>query len=313
MTDAQARATSASKLPARVLIAIVVTLIAWASAFVVIRGVSPHFGGGSLALARLAVGFVVLAFTMIGRKWVAPTRREWVLIVVFGIAWFGAYNVALNIAEHSMDAGTTAMVVNVGPILIALGAGIFLGEGIPKWLAIGAGIAFVGVILIGIGTGLSTFSTGHGLADGTGILWALLAAVTYAIGVLCQKRVLRRLPAPQVTFLGCAIGALACLPFLGELIGDLQKAPVSSILGAVYLGLVPTALAFSTWAYALSKMPAGQLGVTTYVVPAITVLLGLLIFREVPVLLAIVGGTICLGGVAVSRTRARVAAERIGS
>ncbi|MCU1557866.1 MAG: EamA family transporter [Microbacteriaceae bacterium] len=313
MTDAQARATSASKLPARVLIAIVVTLIAWASAFVVIRGVSPHFGGGSLALARLAVGFVVLALTMIRRKWVAPTRREWVLILVFGIAWFGAYNVALNIAEHSLDAGTTAMVVNVGPILIALGAGIFLGEGIPKWLALGAGIAFAGVILIGIGTGLSTYSAGHGLGDGTGILWALLAAVTYAIGVLCQKRVLRRLPAPQVTFLGCAIGALACLPFLGELIGDLQKAPVGSILGAVYLGLVPTALAFSTWAYALSKMPAGQLGVTTYVVPAITVLLGLLFFREVPAPLAIVGGVICLGGVAVSRTRARVAAERIGS
>jgi drug/metabolite transporter (DMT)-like permease len=76
---------------------------------------------------------------------------------------------------------------------------------------------------------------------------------------------------------------------------------------------VPTALAFSTWAYALSKMPAGQLGVTTYVVPAITVLLGLLFFREVPVPLAIVGGVICLGGVAVSRTRARIAAERIGS
>ncbi len=45
------------------------------------------------------------------------------------------------------------MIVNIGPILIALGAGLFLGEGIPRWLAIGAGVAFLGVILIGIGTG----------------------------------------------------------------------------------------------------------------------------------------------------------------
>ena len=298
--------------------AIVVTVIAWASAFVVIRGVAPHFSGGSLALGRLVVGTALLSLMVIGREWVRPTAREWLLILLLGISWFGVYNVALNTAEHTVDAGTTSMIVGIGPILIALGAGVFLGEGIPKWLAIGAGVAFFGVILIGIGTGVSASATGgatghRGIGDGTGILWALLAAVTYAIGVLCQKRVLRRLPAAQVTFLGCAIGAIACLPFLGQLIGDLQKAPASSILGAVYLGAVPTALAFSTWAYALSKMPAGQLGVTTYVVPALTVVLGLLVFREVPAQLAILGGIVCLAGVALSRKRSQVTAPQIGS
>ena len=298
--------------------AIVVTVIAWASAFVVIRGVAPHFSGGSLALGRLVIGTALLSLMVIGREWVKPTAREWLLIVLLGISWFGVYNVALNTAEHTVDAGTTSMIVGIGPILIALGAGVFLGEGIPKWLAIGAGVAFVGVILIGIGTGVSASAAGgahgpSGVGDGVGVLWALLAAVTYAIGVLCQKRVLRRLPAAQVTFLGCVIGAIACLPFLGQLIGDLQKAPASSILGAVYLGAVPTALAFSTWAYALSKMPAGQLGVTTYVVPAITVVLGLLVFREVPAQLAILGGIVCLAGVALSRKRSQVTARQIGS
>lgn len=298
--------------------AIVVTVIAWASAFIVIRGVAPHFSGGSLALGRLVIGTALLSLMVIGREWVRPTAREWLLILLLGISWFAVYNVALNTAEHTVDAGTTSMIVGIGPILIALGAGVFLGEGIPKWLAIGAGVAFVGVILIGIGTGVSASAAGgahgpSGVGDGVGVLWALLAAVTYAIGVLCQKRVLRRLPAAQVTFLGCAIGAIACLPFLCQLIGDLQKAPASSILGAVYLGAVPTALAFSTWAYALSKMPAGQLGVTTYVVPAITVVLGLLVFREVPAQLAILGGIVCLAGVALSRKRSQVTAPQIGS
>jgi drug/metabolite transporter (DMT)-like permease len=311
---------SSTRLPVRLFVAIVVTVIAWASAFIVVRGVAPHFGGGALALARLAVGTVLLSLVVIGRRWVKPTAAEWLLIIVFGVAWFGAYNVALNTAEHSLDAGTTAMLVNIGPILIALGAGVFLGEGIPKWLAIGAGVAFFGVILIGIGTGLSNGNGSNGadaggFGNGTGVLWALLAAVTYAIGVLCQKRVLRRLPASQVTFLGCAIGLVACTPFLGELIGNLATAPISSILGAVYLGAVPTALAFSTWAYALSKMPAGQLGVTTYVVPAITVVLGLIFFGEVPAPLAIAGGVVCLVGVALSRRRpsARLRAASVKS
>ena len=283
-----------------VIVAIVVTVLAWASAFLVIRGVAPHFSGGALALARLTVGAVILGLVMVGRRWVRMSAREWLLVVVFGVAWFGAYNVTLNLAEHTLDAGTTAMVVNVGPILIALGAGIFLGEGIPRWLAIGAGVAFIGVVLIGISTGLS------GFGDPVGLLWALIAAVTYAIGVLCQKPALKRLPARQVTFLGAVIGALACAPFTGQLVHDLSRAPVGSILGAVYLGAVPTALAFSTWAYALSKMPAGQLGVTTYVVPAIVVVFGLIFFREVPGPLAIAGGVVCLVGVALSRRRPRV-------
>jgi drug/metabolite transporter (DMT)-like permease len=308
-TVTKTSAAPAATLSTPVLIAILVTVLTWASAFLVIRGVAPHFDGGALALARLTVGSVVLGVVMIGRPWMRMTVREWMLILVFGVAWFGAYNVALNLAEHSLDAGTTAMLVGIGPILIALGAGVFLGEGIPRWLAIGAGIAFGGVVLIGIATGIpGLFGSGasSGFGDGIGLLWALLAAVTYAVGVLCQKPVLRRLPARQVTFLGCVIGAVCCLPFAGQLVANLQVAPVASILGAVYLGAGPTALAFSTWAYALSKMPAGQLGVTTYVVPALVVVFGLLFFREVPAPLAIVGGLLCLLGVALSRRRSGV-------
>jgi drug/metabolite transporter (DMT)-like permease len=287
-------------MPLSVLFAIIVTLLAWASAFVVIRGVAPHFGGGGLALARLLVGTLVLSSLVIGRKWMRPTPREWIQIAAVGVAWFAAYNVALNTAEHTLDAGTTAMLVNIGPILIALGAGVFLGDGIPKWLAIGAGVAFVGVVLIGISSGVA------GFGDGAGVFWCLVAAVTYAIGVLCQKPALRRLPARQVTFLGCAIGAVACLPFSGQLIAEIGTAPASAIVGAIYLGAVPTALAFSTWAYALSKMTAGSLAVTTYIVPTLVVIMGFIFYREIPLPLAIAGGIVCLIGVGLSRRRSRV-------
>ena len=293
--------TSPTTLTPAVLVAIIVTVLAWASAFIVFRGTAPYFTGGAVALGRLVVGTILLGVVvLIGRRWVWPTRREWIYVAVFGVAWFGGYNVALNIAEHTLDAGTTAMLVNIGPILIALGAGIFLREGIPKWLAIGAGVAFLGVILIGFA------STGGHLGSGIGILWCLLAALLYTTGVLFQKPALRRLPNAQVTWLGCLIGMLACLPFSGELLSGLHTAPVSGWLGILYLGAIPTSLAFSTWAFALSRMPAGQLGVSTYIVPAIAILLGLLVFGVVPPILAIAGGVVCLVGVALSRRRPRV-------
>lgn len=282
-------------------VAIGVTILAWASAFIVIRGTGQYFSGGSLALGRLLVGTLLLGIVvLIGRAWVAPNRREWLQIIGFGVLWFGVYNVALNTAEQSLDAGTTAMIVNIGPILIALGAGVFLGEGIPKWLAIGAGVAFLGVVLIGVGTGASE------LGNGVGVLLALAAAVTYAAGVLLQKPVLRRLPNAQVTWLGCAIGLVATLPFAGALVHDLAAAPPQGIIGMLYLGAIPTALAFSTWAYALSRMPAGQLGVSTYIVPPLAIVMGVIAFQEIPHVLAIVGGVVCLVGVALSRRRPRI-------
>lgn len=283
--------------------AVIITLLAWASAFVVIRGVAPHVPGGALALGRLMVGTVALGVVaLVQRHWLRPTRREWIQILFYGVAWFGAYNVTLNIAEHSLDAGTTAMIVGVGPILIALGAGLFLGEGIPKWLAIGAGVAFVGVILIGLSTSLTTAKG----VDPIGVVWSLVAAVAYTVGVLVQKPAIRRLPASQVTFMGCAIGMIVCLPFLGQLASSLAGAPVSAILGIVYLGLVPTAIGFSTWAYALQRTPAGKLSVSTYIVPAIAIVLALLFFGEIPAPLAIAGGVVCLVGVAISRRRSAV-------
>jgi drug/metabolite transporter (DMT)-like permease len=110
-----------------------------------------------------------------------------------------------------------------------------------------------------------------------------------------------------VTWLGCTIGLLVCLPFTGDLLRELQVAPLPAILGVLYLGAVPTALAFSTWAFALSRMPAGQLGVSTYIVPPLAIVMGLLFFAEVPAPLAIVGGAVCLVGVALSRRKPRLA------
>ena len=46
----------------------------------------------------------------------SPTAAEWRLILVCGVGWFGLYNLALNAAEQHLDAGTTAMLVNIdGP------------------------------------------------------------------------------------------------------------------------------------------------------------------------------------------------------
>lgn len=283
----------------RVLLAAAVTVLAWSSAFVVIRYVGSSYSPGDLSLGRLLVGSVALSLMMIGRRRVKLSRREWGLVLLVGVAWFAVYNVALNAGERSVDAGTAAMLIQLAPILIGVLAGLLLGEGFPRRLVVGGLVAFAGTLLIGFAT-----STGH--ASVGGVLLVMLAAVVYSVATIAQKVVLRRVPGLQLTWLACLIGTVACLPFALSLVSAVAAAPASATLGVVYLGVVPTAIAFSTWAYALARTNAGRLGATTYLVPPVTIALGWIFLSEVPELLAVMGGVVSLVGVGLSRGRTRV-------
>jgi drug/metabolite transporter (DMT)-like permease len=274
-----------------------VTLGLWASAFVGIRAAGDSFSPGALALGRLTVGAIVLGAIVLARREPLPRPRDLPLVAICGLLWFAAYNVALNAAERRVDAGTAAMLVSVGTILIALLAGFLLGEGFPRTLFAGCAIAFAGVAIIGT----STSDTGS--SGSFGALLCVLAALGYAGGVVTQKVVLRRVPALQTTFLCCVVAAIACSPAAPSLARGLGDASGSSIAWIVYLGVAPTAVAFTTWAYALARTDAGRLAATTYLVPPLSILLGWVLLSETPPALALLGGAVCLAGVAVARRR----------
>ena len=103
------------------------------------------------------------------------------------------------------------------------------------------------------------------------MLLVLVAAAMYAVGVLTQKVLLRRLPSVQVVFVSFLTGAVICLPFSGDLPGIVADGG-AELWWIVYLGVLPTAVAFTTWAYALTHTDAGALSLTTFLVPGIATL-----------------------------------------
>jgi drug/metabolite transporter (DMT)-like permease len=143
--------------------------------------------------------------------------------------------------------------------------------------------------------------------DVLGVVLCLVAAVSYAIAVVTQKPLLVDVSALRVTWLACTVGAVCCLPFAAQLVHGVEHAQAQTIWLLVYLGALPTALAFTTWAYALARTSAGKLGVTTYLVPPIAILMGWLFLDETPVPLAYAGGVLCLAGVALARRKPKSA------
>lgn len=310
MTDSASpdSASSARRVQWPALAAAGVTVVLWASAFVSIRSAGEAYSPGALALGRLLAGSLALGAVLLIRREGLPPRAAWPGIAISGLLWFGVYMVVLNWGEQEVDAGTAAMVVNIGPVLIALLGARLLGEALPPRLLAGMAVSFAGAVTVGLSM------SGEGSASTLGVLLCLLAAVGYAGGVVGQKPALAHASALQVTTFGCLVGTVACLPFIGQLIDEAGRAPVPATLNMVYLGLFPTALAFTTWAYALARTTAGRMGATTYAVPALVVLMSWLALDEVPGWLTMAGGALCLAGVAVSRSRGRkvTAAQRDG-
>ncbi|MFD8423781.1 DMT family transporter [Streptomyces sp. NPDC059668] len=274
-----------------------VTVVLWASAFVSIRSAGAAYSPGALALGRLLAGSVALGALCLVRREGLPPREAWRGIALSGLLWFGFYMVVLNRGEQQVDAGTAALVVNTGPILIALLGSRLLGDPMPPRLLAGMAVSFAGAVAVGLSM------SGGGGSPVLGVVLCLLAAIGYAAGVVAQKPALGRASALQVTTFGCLVGTVACLPFAGQLVHEVADAPASATLNVVYLGVFPTALAFTTWAYALARTTASRMGATTYAVPALVVAMSWLFLDEVPGLITLAGGALCLAGVAVSRSR----------
>jgi drug/metabolite transporter (DMT)-like permease len=283
--------------PALPLLAVATTLVFWASAFVAIRHLGHDVAPGALSLGRLVIGSLALGAVLLTRGWRPVRRADWPGLAVIGLLWFGVYNVALNEGEQRVDAGTAALLIQMAPLLIALLAVLFLGEQSRASLWIGLVIALAGVALISLSTNPG------GDRDLLGVLLCLVSAAVYSISVIVQKPLMTRLPALQVTWIACTVGAVACLPFAGRLWRDVSDLPPADIGWIVYLGVFPTAIAFTTYAYALTHMTASSLGVTTYLVPPITVVMAWVLLSEVPPPLAYAGGALCLAGVALARRR----------
>ena len=103
----------------------------------------------------------------------------------------------------------------------------------------------------------------------------LLAALVYSDPLVVQKPLVSRLSALHVTWLACTVGALACLPFAGQLVDDTSRR-----VGVRHLvGDLPRALPHGDRLHDVrlraAAHDASSLGITTYLVPPLTIADGL--------------------------------------
>lgn len=282
--------------------AVAFTVFCWAAAFVGIRDAVQHMSPGSVALVRYLVASVVLAGLLAATRKPLPARRDWPQLALVGALGIAVYNLALNYGTQFIHAGSAAFLVNTAPIFTAIFAVTLLGEHVTR-------IAFAGMLLSFAGAMLIFFGEGKDVAFEPGALLILLAALAFSLFFISQKPLLARYTPIQVITVAVWIGTVLMIPFSLDVGSEVADAPASAIWVVVLLGVFPGALAYASWAYVLSKIPAAKAGSFIYIVGPTTVVIAWLWLDEVPAALSLLGGVIALAGVIIVNTWGRAPAR----
>ena len=194
--------------------------------------------------------------------------------------------------------------VAVGTVTALGSAPAFAGLG--GWLVDGArpGRAWaVATALAGVGVALMALSGSAAEVSAPGVLLALGAGASYAVFTLASKRLLDVGAAVERVMAGVfTLGAVLLGPVLA--VGDLGWLTRGDGMAmALWLGAVPTALAYILFAHGLRLLQAGEVATLTLAEPVTAAALGAVLLAERPGPLAVSGIVLVIAGLAVLALR----------
>lgn len=282
-------------------------LVAGAAALWGTVGVASKGVYAASELSPLTVGFLRLALSVpilmalslvsFGRRTFAFRGRELGLILVIGVAmalYQVFYFTAVSLAGVAI---ATLVTICTAPLLVALLSGLVLGERLTGrvLVALAAGLAGT-VLLVGfpgdVGAGQATVFAG--------IAWACGSAASYAVFVLASRALAGRHHPFTLIAVGLGAGAVLLAPaalWAGTGLSAMPSPPVAGLL--LYIGLVPTALAYVLYFRGMRTTPATAASIVTLTEPLMATVLAWLVFGERLGPAGFFGATLLIGALVV--------------
>ncbi|MCH9650602.1 MAG: EamA family transporter [Deltaproteobacteria bacterium] len=266
----------------------------WGASYVALKIALEDLSPGHLALARYLVATIVFLALLAVRRISIPTPRDLFRLALSGAIGIAFYSLILNAGQMTVSAGIASMLVNTVPIWTSLLSVALLGERIGAAGWSGTVLSFTGVALIGFHrSGWSGFEMGT--------LLIVTAAISQAVYFILAKPLLERHHPIDVTAYGVWFGTLFLLPFGRGLGQALEQASLATLGSVLFLGIGTGALAYIAWFYVLAQLPAGQASNILFLVPVAAIFLGWLILGETLSFIALLGGSLAIAGVLVSK------------
>ncbi|MFC1984088.1 DMT family transporter [Chloroflexota bacterium] len=272
------------------IIALSIALLLWSSSYAAVRASLPAFTPGHIALLRFLIASILLAIFAFSTHIKLPKLKDVPMIFLLGFLGVFVFHTAQNYGMITVTAGSSGMTMGSVPIFTAVLAAIFLREKLKLWCWFSIFISFLGVFLIALGER-------EGVKFDLGIVLILTATIAAAVYFVLQKPYLIKYTALQLVTYMIWAGTLPLLVFTPGLIKEVVHAPLEANIAVIYLGLFPSAVAYITWSYALSRAPASITTSFLYLQPLLAVFIAWIWLDEVPPLISIIGGFVTILGV----------------
>ena len=268
----------------------------WGSSFAAISAsLQGGYTAGNLILVRFLIASIIFLVIAVwpGVKFQLPHKEDIFKIVILSFIGISIYHVCVTFGQLSISAGTAGMLIGSAPIFTTIIAILVLKERLGRIGWFGLAFGFIGILLIAIGTG------GSSLGISPGVFLVLIAAFSTAIFFVYQKPLFKKYSAIELTAYFTWVGTIPFLFFAPGLLEGIQQATLEANLSAIYIGIFPTAIAYLTWAMALSHSQASSVSNTLYLEPVVAIVVTWLWLQELPSALSIVGGFIAISSVII--------------
>jgi DME family drug/metabolite transporter len=261
------------------------------------QALGPDASPASVGSARIAVGALLLAAVARRLAARAGAPPAWTRpAVVTGALGVAAYQLTFfaAVAQTGVAVGTV-VALGSGPVFAGVLARIVHEEPLTGRWAAATTLAVGGVAVL-----VAAGSQAH--VDPAGIALALGAGVSYATYTVAAKGLLATHAPEAVMARLFGLGAILLLPAL-PIAGAAWLASADGLALAVYLGAVPTALAYVLFARGLRHLPAGEVATLTLAEPLTAAALGATVLGERPGVAALAGVALVLAGIVVLAVR----------
>lgn len=266
----------------------------WGSAFLWIALGVDHFSPGVVAFGRVALGAAALAAFPRARRRIH--RADWPRIGAVALAGNAAPALLFAVAETELDSAVAGMITSGTPLLSLVVASLILRRLPGRNQAIGISLGFAGIVMMTLPS-LSGASAAP-LAVG----FVLLATIGYAISSNLLVPLQQQYGGLAVTLWALIISSVVLAP-LGIMGLDESEFDVTSFIAVIILGVIGTGIVRALSATLAGRVGGPRMATTTYLIPVIAIILGVVFRSEVVQPIALIGVVIVLLGAYIA-TRA---------
>ena len=256
---------------------LLLAMLLWGSSFVAMKYAFTEMEPMVVIFGRMVVAAIFFLPFLRSFSRLKLTKAHILPLVGMGLFEPCLYFLFEAKALELTSASQASMITTMLPLLVALAAGVFLGEVITRKVIVGLILAAVGATWLSLGGATSDHAPNPVLGNFLEFL-AMISATGY---IILLKKLSSSLPPFFLTAIQSFIGAVFFLLVL--LVFGVEfpsEPPLFALLAVLYLGTFVSVGAYGLYNFGVSRVPANQAAAFINLIPVCTIVLGFVLLGE---------------------------------